>query len=108
MPSLGSSAISSRAWCGSSAASIPASIADLAEGWRLNRRRNSILRAILRAGTYEMLHAPGRAPRVVITEYLDLAHAFFAGKEPRWSTAMLDKLGRGAPGGVRAHGSTDG
>jgi transcription antitermination protein NusB len=65
----------------------------LAEGWRLNRV-DSILRAILRAGTYEVLMRPDIPSRVVITEYLDLAHAFFEGEEPRVVNGILDKLAR--------------
>ena len=42
----------------------------LAEGWRLNRI-DSILRAILRAGAYEMMMRKDVPSRVVITEYVD-------------------------------------
>ena len=65
----------------------------LAEGWRLNRV-DSILRAILRAGAYELLMRPDVPSRVVITEYLDLAHAFFEGEEPKVVNGILDKLAR--------------
>jgi len=64
----------------------------LAEGWRLNRV-DSILRAILRAGAYEMLMRKDVPSRVVITEYVDLAHAFFEGEEPKVVNGILDKLG---------------
>ena len=33
-------------------------------------------------------------PRVIISEYLDVAHAFFAGKEPAMVNGVLDKLAR--------------
>jgi transcription antitermination protein NusB len=65
----------------------------LAEGWRLNRV-DSILRAILRAGAYEVLRRPDVPSKVVITEYLDLAHAFFEGEEPKVVNGILDKLAR--------------
>jgi N utilization substance protein B len=65
----------------------------LAEGWRLNRV-DSILRAILRAGAFEMLKRRDVPARVVITEYVDLAHAFFEGEEPKVVNGILDKLGR--------------
>src|SRR6187551_2021395 len=65
----------------------------LAEGWRLTRV-DSILRAILRAGAYEILMRPDVPSRVVITEYLDLAHAFFEGEEPKVVNGILDKLAR--------------
>jgi thiamine-monophosphate kinase len=67
----------------------------LAEGWRLNRV-DSILRAILRAGTFEMLIRKDIPSRVVITEYVDLAHAFFEGEEPKVVNGILDKLGHEA------------
>ena len=63
----------------------------LAEGWRLNRV-DSILRAILRAGAYEMLMRKDVPSRVVITEYVDLAHAFFEGEEPKVVNGILDRL----------------
>ena len=65
----------------------------LAEGWRLNRV-DSILRAILRAGVFEILKRTDVPARVVITEYVDLAHAFFEGEEPKVVNGILDKLGR--------------
>lgn len=64
----------------------------LAEGWRLNRV-DSILRAILRTGTYEMLRRKDVPPRVIISEYVDLAHAFFEGEEPKVVNGILDKVG---------------
>ena len=67
----------------------------LAEGWRLNRI-DSILRAILRASTYEMLMRKDVPSRVVITEYVNLAHAFFEGEEPKVVNGILDKLGHEA------------
>lgn len=67
----------------------------LAEGWRLNRV-DSILRAILRSGAYEILKREDVPAKVVITEYVDLAHAFFEGEEPKVVNGILDKLGREA------------
>jgi N utilization substance protein B len=67
----------------------------LAEGWRLNRV-DSILRAILRAGAYEILIRGDVPSRVVISEYVDLAHAFFEGDEPKVVNGILDKLAREA------------
>jgi N utilization substance protein B len=64
----------------------------LAEGWRL-ARVDSILRAILRAGAFEMLNRPDVPAKVVITEYVDLAHAFFDGEEPKVVNGILDRLG---------------
>lgn len=67
----------------------------LAEGWRLNRV-DSILRAILRAGAYEILSRTDVPARVVISEYVDLAHAFFDGEEPKVVNGILDKLAKSA------------
>ena len=63
----------------------------LASNWRLSRV-DSILRAILRAGAYELLARPDVPARVVINEYVELAHDFFAEDEAPFINAALDKL----------------
>ncbi len=65
----------------------------LARGWRL-ARIDSILRAILRAGAYEMKSRRDVPPRVILNEYIDIAHAFFDGDEPRVVNAVMDALAR--------------
>ncbi|MDX2156910.1 MAG: transcription antitermination factor NusB [Hyphomicrobiaceae bacterium] len=65
----------------------------LAEGWRLTRI-DSILRAILRAGTLELVERKDVPVRVVITEYVNAAHAFLGDEEPRVVNGVLDKLAR--------------
>lgn len=65
----------------------------LATGWRLERL-DSILRAILRAGTFELSQRPDVPARVVINEYLNVAHAFFEGDEPKFINGILDRLAR--------------
>ena len=65
----------------------------LAEGWRLYRV-DSIVRAILRAASFELMELSDVPPRVVISEYIDVAHAFFAGDEPRVVNGVLDQLAR--------------
>ncbi len=65
----------------------------LAEGWRLTRI-DSILRAILRAATYELMELTDVPPRVVISEYIDVAHAFFEGDEPKVVNGVLDAIAR--------------
>jgi N utilization substance protein B len=67
----------------------------LAEGWRLTRV-DSILRAILRSGAYELFTRDDVPARVVITEYVDIAHAFFGEDEPRVVNGILDRLAHGA------------
>ena len=65
----------------------------LAEGWRLVRV-DSILRAILRAGAFELMERSDVPARVVINEYIDVAHAFFDAEEPRVVNGVLDKIAR--------------
>lgn len=68
-------------------------VAALTPDWPLERLE-IILRAILRAGAYELLARPDVPARVVINEYLDIAHAFFTGKEPALVNGVLDRLAR--------------
>jgi N utilization substance protein B len=80
----------------------------LAEGWQLTRV-DSILRAILRAGVFEILSRPDIPVRVIISEYVDIAHAFFAEDEPKVVNGILDKLGHKArPLEFAQHGTQDG
>jgi transcription antitermination protein NusB len=63
----------------------------LTADWPLERLE-TVLRAILRAGAYELM-ARGDVPaRVVISEYLDIAHAFFTAKEPGLVNGVLDRI----------------
>ena len=65
----------------------------LAEGWRLSRI-DSILRAVLRSGAFELSTRDDVPARVVITEYVDIAHAFFKDEEPKVVNGVLDRLAR--------------
>jgi N utilization substance protein B len=65
----------------------------LAEGWSLNRL-DSILRAILRAGTFELAYRPDVPFKVVINEYVQVTSAFFADDEYRFINGSLDRLAR--------------
>lgn len=65
----------------------------LAAGWRLVRV-DSILRAILRAGVFELQERRDVPARVVINEYIDIAHAFFAEEEPKVVNGILDRIAR--------------
>lgn len=65
----------------------------LAAGWRLTRI-DAIVRAILRAATFELLALPDVPARVAISEYLGVAGAFFDGDEPRVINGVLDALAR--------------
>ena len=66
----------------------------LAAEWPLERLE-MVLRAILRVGAYELAFRIDVPARVVINEYVDIAHAFFAGKEPGMVNGVLDKLAHG-------------
>lgn len=61
--------------------------------WPMNRL-DPVLRAVLRCGSAELSMSDGPPARVVINEYMDVAHGFFAGDEPRMVNGMLDSLAR--------------
>jgi N utilization substance protein B len=65
----------------------------LVDGWPL-KRIDTTLRAILRAGAWELSSRKDVPARVIITEYIDVAKAFFAEDEPRIVNGVLDKLAR--------------
>lgn len=67
----------------------------LADGWRMGRL-DATVRAILRAGGFELFHRDDVPARVVIDEYVDIANAFFEGSEPKFVNAALDKCARQA------------
>lgn len=63
-------------------------------GWPL-KRLDMTLRAILRAGAYELMERRDVPARVIISEYVDIARAFFEeGEEPGLVNALLDRLAR--------------
>jgi transcription antitermination protein NusB len=57
-------------------------------------RLDPVLRAVLRAGGAELAMTDGPPTRVVINEYLDVAHGFFTGDEAGMVNAVLDRLAR--------------
>ena len=63
----------------------------LQQGWPLSRVE-AVLRAILRAGTYELRSRKDVPARVVIVEYTDIAGAFFGTEEVGMVNAVLDSL----------------
>jgi transcription antitermination protein NusB len=67
--------------------------AALARGWPL-KRIEAVLRAVLRAGTYELAHRRDVPARVVTSEYVDVASAFVDQDETGMVNAVLDQLGR--------------
>lgn len=71
----------------------PAIRGALNEDWPLSRL-DATLRAILRAGAWE-LSAKREVPiAVIVNEYVDVARAFFDEEEPRIVNAVLDRLAR--------------
>jgi len=63
----------------------------LAEGWKLTRL-DSTVRAIMRAGSYELIYRTDVPPKVTIAEYVRLAESFFEGDEVGFVNGVLDKL----------------
>ncbi len=61
--------------------------------WPLGRL-DPVLRALLRAGGAELAMRDGPPVAVVINEYLDVAHGFFVGDEPRMANGLLETLAR--------------
>lgn len=63
----------------------------LAERWTL-ARVGYLLRAFLRAGAFELADCADVPARVVLSEYVELAHAFLARDEAGFVNAVLDRL----------------
>jgi N utilization substance protein B len=67
----------------------------LTKDWTL-ARLDSILRALLRAGAFEIALRLDVPPRVAIDEYVEVARAFFEGEEPKFVNGILDAVARAA------------
>lgn len=67
----------------------------LAAGWTLERLDRP-MRAILRAGAYELIARPDVPAAAVIDEYVDVADAFYAKKERGFVNGLLDAIARDA------------
>jgi N utilization substance protein B len=65
--------------------------AALTRGWPL-RRIEMVLRAVLRAGAYELACRKDVPARVVTSEYVDVASAFVDQEETGMVNAVLDQL----------------
>ncbi len=75
--------------------------AKLATGWSIERLDRP-MRAILRAGTYELLARPDVPVGSVISEYVDVAHAFYDKRESGFVNGLLDAIAREARAGGAA------
>lgn len=65
----------------------------LSEGWTLGRLDKTMLQ-ILRAGTYELMARADVPTGAAISEYLDVAHAFFDAREAKFVNGVLDAVAR--------------
>ncbi|HJU77253.1 MAG TPA: transcription antitermination factor NusB [Sphingomicrobium sp.] len=65
----------------------------LAQGWTLERLDRP-MRAILRAGTYELMARPDVPVATVISEYVDVAHAFYDKRESGFVNGLLDAIAK--------------
>lgn len=75
----------------------------LTEDWPLSRL-DSTLRAILRAGAYELVKRHEVPVAVIVSEYVDIARAFFEEDEPKLVNAVLDRVARQVRGEGRGTG----
>jgi transcription antitermination protein NusB len=69
--------------------------ARLSSGWTLERL-DKPMKAILRAGTYELLARADVAVPTVISEYVDVAHAFYDRREAGFVNGLLDAVAKDA------------
>jgi N utilization substance protein B len=65
----------------------------LAEGWKLERLDKTMLQ-ILRAGAYELLARADVSTGTAISEYVDVAHAFFDARESKFVNGVLDAVAK--------------
>lgn len=67
--------------------------AKLAEGWKLERLDKTMLQ-ILRAGAYELMARADVPTASAISEYVDVAHAFFDEREAKFVNGVLDAVAK--------------
>ena len=92
-PTPPGSAPSSPASCASQKTIDPVIRQALTEDWPLSRL-DSTLRAILRAGVFELMERADVPVAVIVSEYVDIAKAFFEEDEPKLVNAVLDRIAR--------------
>jgi transcription antitermination protein NusB len=69
----------------------------LSSGWTLDRL-DKPMRAILRAGTYELLARDDVPVKSIINEYVDVADAFYAKREKGFVNGLLDAVAKDVRG----------
>ena len=73
---------------------IDALLADkLAAGWKIERLDKTMLQ-VLRAGVFELIARADVPTPTVITEYVDVAHAFFEPREAKFVNGLLDAVAK--------------
>lgn len=65
----------------------------LAQGWSLVRLDKTMLQ-ILRCGAFELMARPDVPTGAAISEYVDVAHAFFEEREAKFVNGVLDAVAR--------------
>lgn len=55
---------------------------------------DALLRAVLRAGSYELMAQHDTHPLIIISDYVEVTRAFYAGREPAMINGVLDRLAR--------------
>jgi N utilization substance protein B len=65
----------------------------LQDDWALSRL-DSTVRAILRAGVFELVERKDVPVAVIVTEYVEIAQAFFSDDEPKLVNAVLDRIAK--------------
>jgi N utilization substance protein B len=79
--------------------------ARLSSGWSLGRL-GYLLRGFLRAGAFELFYCPDVPEKVVINEYLELAHAFVEKDDTGFLNAVFDRLAADRSSGGEAEAAT--
>ena len=72
----------------------------LQDDWALSRL-DSTVRAILRAGVFELLDRKDVPVAVIVTEYVEIAQAFFEDDEPKLVNAVLDRIAKQVRGDTK-------
>ena len=72
----------------------------LQDDWALSRL-DSTVRAILRAGVFELTDRKDVPVAVIVTEYMEIAQAFFEDDEPKLVNAVLDRIAKQVRGDTR-------
>lgn len=65
----------------------------LAEGWKLERLDKTMLQ-VLRAGAWELMARADVPTPTAISEYVDVAHAFFEAREAKFVNGVLDAVAK--------------